>query len=110
MLYLLIFKAKWEPQIQTFTQDKKKKFAYHQDSLSKRLSTILRCPMPLKDSDFIIAFDTTMTLLGEGALTHTRPFRPTAISNESFFPRASRTGHVGELNNIRDKPVDVSNI
>lgn len=26
--------------------------------------------MPLKDSDFIIAFDTTMTLLGEGALTY----------------------------------------
>lgn len=53
-----------------FYPRQKKKFAYHQDSLSKRLSTILRCPMPLKDSDFIIAFDTTMTLLGEGALTY----------------------------------------
>lgn len=66
--------------------------------------------------------------------TQTRPLSPTAISNDSFFPRASRTGHVGELNNllannikiyqnkcysfnggqyvyphIRDMPVDVSN-
>jgi hypothetical protein len=32
--------------------------------------------------------------------TQTRPFSPTAISKDSFFPRASRTGHVGELNNL----------
>ena len=32
--------------------------------------------------------------------TQTRPLCPTAISNDSFFPRASRTGHVGELNNL----------
>jgi hypothetical protein len=29
--------------------------------------------------------------------TQTRPFKPTAISKESFLPSASRTGHVGEL-------------
>jgi hypothetical protein len=78
---LVNIKSKIETTIQTFTQDKKKMFAYHQDSLSKRLSTILRCPMPLKDSDFIIAFDTTMTLLGEGALTYKD------ISDLYFFQR-----------------------
>jgi len=33
--------------------------------------------------------------------TQTRPFKPTAISKEIFFPKASRTGHVGELRSLQ---------
>lgn len=39
--------------------------------------------------------------------THTRPFRPTAVSNDSFFPIASRTGQGGELNNLKVKNKDI---
>lgn len=34
-------------------------------------------------------------------VTQTRPFRPTAVSKESFFPSSSKTGHVGELSNLK---------
>jgi hypothetical protein len=37
----------------------------------------------------------------EKGITQTRPFNPTAISNDIFFPSASRTGHVGELNSLK---------
>lgn len=33
--------------------------------------------------------------------TQTRPFKPTAISKESFFPKVSSTGHVGELRSLQ---------
>ena len=33
--------------------------------------------------------------------TQTRPFKPTAISKDSFFPKASSTGHVGELRSLQ---------
>jgi hypothetical protein len=33
--------------------------------------------------------------------TQTRPFTPTAISKESFFPKVSSTGHVGELRSLQ---------
>jgi hypothetical protein len=33
--------------------------------------------------------------------TQTRPFKPTAISNESFFPKVSSTGHVGVLRSLQ---------
>lgn len=35
--------------------------------------------------------------------TQTRPFKPTAVSNESFFPRDSRTGHEGELRSLDER-------
>lgn len=35
--------------------------------------------------------------------TQTRPFNPTANSKDRFFPRTSRTGHVGELNSLQVK-------
>jgi hypothetical protein len=41
----------------------------------------------------------------ERGITHTRPFNPTVISNDIFFPSASRTVsrtvHVGELNSLK---------
>lgn len=33
-------------------------------------------------------------------ITQTRPFNPTATSKEIFCPRASRTGHGGELSSL----------
>jgi len=37
--------------------------------------------------------------------TQTRPFKPTAISKETFFPKASRTAHVGELRSLQTQPL-----
>lgn len=61
---------------------------------------MILCWVALKVSEFIIALATIITERGAAAFTHTLPFKPVAISNESFFPRASSTGHVGELNNL----------
>nr|GMC74408.1 hypothetical protein C5167_019762 [Ipomoea batatas] len=58
----------------------------------------------------MIAFETRIVVAGEECRTQIRPFKPIAISKESFLPRASRTGHVGELKSIHDKPVDDSNM
>jgi hypothetical protein len=58
------------------------------------LVTIAPCNLLGTNCEFFNAFATTIVSRTVPALTHTRPLTPTAISNGTLAPSASRTGQL----------------